>query len=224
MKTQRVMLGVASLALLFASVVRAQDPLPSWNDGPAKQAIVAFVKTTTDSSNPNFVPPEKRIATFDQDGTTWVEHPIYTQFVFALDRIAELAPKLPDWKTTEPYATVLSGNLEAISKLNVKDLELIVGVTHAGMTVEQFNTIAQTWIAKAKDSRWHKPYTELVYQPMLEVMRYLRANGYRTYIVTGGGQAFVRPTRRVFMECRRSRSSAPRLIPSTPTTRKGRRC
>jgi haloacid dehalogenase-like hydrolase len=183
---------IASVLLLAAVAATAQDPLPSWNDGPAKQAIVKFVTTTTDSSSPNFVPPEQRIATFDQDGTTWVEQPMYTQIVFVLDRVVELAPKHPEWKTTQPFAAVLSGDKAAMAKFTMKDLEAILAATQTGMTVEQFSSMAKDWIAKARDPRWHRPYTELVYQPMLEVMQYLRANGYKTYIVTGGGQDFVR--------------------------------
>ena len=183
------------LCLLLAAlsaVAQAQDPLPSWNDGPAKRAILNFVKTTTDSSNPNFVAPERRIATFDQDGTTWVEHPMYTQLIFAFARVAELAPQHPEWKTTQPFQTVLSGDKAGMARLTMKDLEAIIIATHTGMTVEQFHDIVEEWLAKAKDGRWHRPYTELIYQPMLEVMRYLRANSYKTYIVTGGGQEFVR--------------------------------
>ncbi len=177
---------------LLAVAAPAQDPLPSWNDGPAKQAIVNFVKTTTESASPNFVPPAQRIATFDQDGTTWVEHPIYTQVVFAFDRVVALAPQHPEWKTTQPFAAVLAGDKAAMAKFTTKDLEAIVMATHTGMTVEQFNDIVKEWITEAKDPRWHRPYTELIYQPMLELMQYLRANGYKTYIVTGGGQDFVR--------------------------------
>ncbi len=177
---------------LLAIAACAQDALPSWNDGPAKQAIVNFVKTTTDSSSPNFVPPAQRVATFDQDGTTWVEHPMYTQVVFALDRVVALAPEHPAWKTTQPFAAVLANDKAAMAKFTMKDLETIIAATHTGMTTEQFSAIVKDWIAKAKDPRWHRPYTELVYQPMLELMQYLRANGYKTYIVTGGGQDFVR--------------------------------
>ncbi len=184
---------VVILAICWLAVAaQAQDPLPSWNDGPAKQTILSFVKTTTDSSSPNFVPPEQRIATFDQDGTTWVEHPVYTQVVFSLDRVVALAPQHPEWKTMQPFAAVLSNDKAAMAKFTTKDLETILMVTQTGITVEQFNQIVKDWIAKTKDSRWHRPYTELIYQPMLEVMQYLRANGYKTYIVTGAGQDFVR--------------------------------
>ena len=166
--------------------------LPSWNDGPAKEAILDFIQATTKAGGPDFVPPEARLATFDQDGTLWVEHPVYSQVMFALDRVAALAREHPEWTETEPFKTVLSGDRAAIAKLSLRDLEAIVFATHAGMDVETFTTTAADWAGKARDERWHRPYTELVYQPMLELMRYLRANGFRTYIVTGGGQDFVR--------------------------------
>ncbi len=183
---------ILGLGVTAWSVLAADDPLPSWNDGPAKQAIVEFVGAVTKEGGADFVPPEDRIATFDQDGTLWVEHPIYTQVVFALDRVVALAPEHPEWKTKEPFKTVLSGDKSAIAKFSLRDLEEIVFATHAGMTVDAFTAIAKEWAGKAKDSRWHRPYTELVYQPMLEVMELLRASGFRTYIVTGGGQDFVR--------------------------------
>ncbi len=168
------------------------DPLPSWNEGAAKQSIIRFVKETTDRSSPKFVPPEQRIATFDQDGTTWVEHPIYTQVVYCLDWVKVLAERRPELKTTEPFKTVLSGDQEAIAKLSTPDLEKIVAVGLSGMTVDEFHGDVEKWITTAKHPRYGRLYTELVYQPMLEVMRYLRANGYETYFVTGGGQDFVR--------------------------------
>ena len=181
------------LSLLVSIVVaHAQDPLPSWNDGAARQAILNFVRTTTDPASPNFVPPGQRLATFDQDGTTWVEHPMYTQFIFGFERVAAMASQHPEWKTTEPFKSLLLGDKEAIAKFTDKDLETIMLVTHTGMTVDQFQNIVEAWLANARDTRWGRPYTELVYQPMLEAMRYLRANGYKTYIVTGGGQEFVR--------------------------------
>ena len=192
MKLNLAKLSFTCVWLLLVIAAVAQDPLPSWNEGSPKQAILNFVKTTTDPSNPNFVPPEQRIATFDQDGTTWVEHPIYTQVVFAFDRVVSLAPQHPEWKTMQPFQAVLTGDKAAMAKFTMKDLEAIVMATHAGMTVDRFQAIVKDWIGKARDPRWNRPYTELVYQPMLEVMRYLRANGYKTYIVTGGGQDFVR--------------------------------
>jgi phosphoserine phosphatase len=174
------------------TLAQAQDPLPSWNDGAAKQAIVKFVQTTTDSSSTNFVPPEERIATFDQDGTLWVEHPVYSQLMYCFYRVGALVKEKPELKDVEPYKTVISGDREAIAKLSMKDLEKIAVATLTGMDTEQFQAEAKKWIAEAKDPRWHRPYTELTYQPMQEVLKYLRANGYKTFIVTGGGQDFVR--------------------------------
>ena len=150
------------------------DPLPSWNDGPAKKAILDFVKTTTDKNNPKFVPPEGRIATFDQDGTTWVSHPIYSQVLFTFDRVAALAPKHPEWKTTQPFQAVLAGDKEAMAKFTLKDIEILVFATHTGMATEAFQPIVKDWITKAKHPRFHRPYSQMVYQPMLEVMSYLR--------------------------------------------------
>jgi phosphoglycolate phosphatase-like HAD superfamily hydrolase len=183
------------LAIVIAghiTIARAQDPLPSWNDGAAKQAIVNFVKTTTDSGSTNFVPPEERITTFDQDGTLWVEHPVYSQLMYCFARVGALAKEKPELKNIEPFKTVLSGDREAIAKLSMKDLEKIAVATLTGVTTEQFQAEVKKWLADAKDPRWKKPYPELTYQPMQEVLQYLRANGYKTYIVTGGGQDFVR--------------------------------
>jgi phosphoserine phosphatase len=168
------------------------DPLPSWNYGPAKQAITTFVKETTDQASPKFVPTAERVATFDQDGTLWVEHPIYTQVVYCLDRVPAVVEKRPELKSVQPFKTVLSGDREAMIKLSMRDLEKILAATLTGMTVEEFNAEAKKWIENAKHPRWNRVYTELIYQPMLEVLRYLRDNGYKTFIVTGGGQDFVR--------------------------------
>jgi phosphoserine phosphatase len=174
------------------SVQAADDPLSSWNDGPAKQAILELVDVVTTEGGADYVAPEDRIATFDQDGTLWVEHPIYAQVVFALNRVVALAPEHAEWKMTEPFKTVLSGDKAATAKLTLRDREEIVFATHAGMSVEAFAAIAKEWTAKAKNPRWDRLYIEMVYQPMQEVLSLLRANGFRTYIVTGGGQAFVR--------------------------------
>jgi phosphoglycolate phosphatase-like HAD superfamily hydrolase len=185
----------ALLFLVFFLSVQAfaqTDPLPSWNDGPAKQAILNFVKVTTDQSSPKFVASEQRIASFDQDGTMWVEHPMYTQLIHCLEHVPDVVAKKPELKNVEPFKTVLSGDRAAIAKLTLPDLEKIAGATLSGMTVEEFNAQVKQWLSTAKDSRWHRPYTDLVYQPMREAMLYLRANGYRTFIVTGGGQDFVR--------------------------------
>jgi phosphoglycolate phosphatase-like HAD superfamily hydrolase len=179
--------------LLAGAPASAQtDPLPSWNDGPAKQAIVAFVQATTDQASPTFVPPEARVATFDQDGTLWVEHPMYSQVMYCLERVPAVVKAKPELKDVEPFKTVLSGNREAMAKLSMQDLEKILAATLTGMSVDEFNAEARQWLATAKDPRWKRPYTELIYQPMQEVLTYLRANGYKTYIVTGGGQDFVR--------------------------------
>ena len=174
------------------SSAKAQDPLPSWNDGPAKQSAMTFVKEVTDQSGPNYLEPEDRIAAFDQDGTLWVEHPLYTQVIYCLDRVKVIAEQKPELKKVEPFKTVLSGDRAAIAKLSMKELEKILLATLAGMTVEEFQAQVKKWIATAKHARYDRLYTELVYQPMLELMQYLRANGFKTYIVTGGGQDFVR--------------------------------
>jgi phosphoserine phosphatase len=184
--------AAVALGVSAWSAQAAEDPLPSWNDGPAKQAIVEFVETVTTEGGADYVAPADRIATFDQDGTLWVEHPLYTQAMFALDRVVELAPQHPEWKTKEPFKAVLAGDREAMAKFSEGDWAELVGATHAGMTTEQFLKIAGDWLAKAKHERFKRPYTELIYQPMLEVMDYLRESGFRTYIVTGGGQEFVR--------------------------------
>ena len=181
-----------STLLVLSTYAQAGDPLPSWNDGAAKQAIVGFVQVTTTQGNPQFVPPAERIATFDQDGTLWVEHPMYTQVMYCLERVPALVKAKPGLATSEPFKTVLSGNREAIAKLSLKDLEKILAATLTGMSVDEFNAEVKTWIATAKDSRFKRPYTELTYLPMQELLKYLRANGYKTYIVTGGGQDFVR--------------------------------
>jgi phosphoserine phosphatase len=190
------MLPALSAPLLSASAqaqtVTADDPLPSWNDGPAKRAIIAFVKETTDQASPGFVPSAQRIAEFDQDGTLWVEHPLYTQVVYCLDRVGVVAKERPELKDREPFKTVLTGDRDAIGKLSMKDIFEIVLVTQSGMTVEDFRADVRNWLATAKHPRWNRPYAELVYQPMLEVLRYMRANGYKTFIATGGSSGFVR--------------------------------
>ncbi len=188
------MLAVALCSLVLPSALglAQTDPLPSWNDGAAKKAIVEFVQTTTTSASPRFVPPEERIATFDQDGTLWVEHPVYSQVMYILDRVPAVVKAKPELARVEPFKTVMSGDREAIAKLSMGDLEKLAVATLTGMSVEDFSAEARKWAAAAKDSRWKRPYTELTYLPMQEVLRYLRANGYKTYIVTGGGQDFVR--------------------------------
>src|SRR6201991_3257982 len=185
-------LSAPALPVSASGQTVSSGTLPSWNEGSAKQAILDFVRDTTDRTNPKFVPPEERIATFDQDGTLWVEHPIYSQMVYCLDRVEVLTTQKPELKEVKPFKTVLAGNREAIAELSVRDLEKIVVATLAGMTTDEFEADGKKWLASAKDPRWKRSYTELVYQPMLEVMTYLRANGFKTYIVTGLGQDFVR--------------------------------
>jgi phosphoglycolate phosphatase-like HAD superfamily hydrolase len=185
-------LAFGALLALGAHAQAQTDPLPSWNDGPAKQAIVTFVQETTTQGGAKFVPAEERIATFDQDGTLWVEHPLYSFVMYALDRVPALVKAKPELAKIEPFKTVMSGNREAMAKFTLPDMEKIIAAAYTGMTVEQFNAEAKKWLAEAKDPRWKKPYTELTYLPMQEVLKYLRASGYKTYIVTGGGQDFVR--------------------------------
>jgi phosphoglycolate phosphatase-like HAD superfamily hydrolase len=182
----------ASLRSTPAAAQAQPDPLPSWNEGATKASILDFVARVTTQGGPNFVPVEQRIATFDNDGTLWVEQPMYIQLAFALDRVKVMASMHPEWKTKQPFAAVLDGDLKALAASGEKGLVEIIAVTHAGMTTAEFEKIASDWLATTRDHRFKRPYTELVYQPMLELLRYLRANGYKTYIVTGGGQDFVR--------------------------------
>lgn len=185
-----------ALTLALTGLARAEtDALPSWNDGPAKQAIVAFVRDTTTQGSPGFVPPAERIATFDQDGTLWVEHPIYTQIMYCLERVPELVKAKPELAKQAPFSTVLQllkGDRAAMERLTMKDLEEIAAATLTGMSVDAFDAAVKRWLSAAKDPRWQRPYTDLTYLPMQELLQYLRANGYQTYIVTGGGQDFVR--------------------------------
>jgi phosphoserine phosphatase len=195
MKTIRNKFVLLAIVIAGLTTTYAQDLLPSWNDGPAKQAILEFVKATTTQGSPQFVAPEERIATFDQDGTLWVEHPMYSQVMFCLERVPALVKAKPELAKVAPFSTVLEllhGDRGAMEKLHTEDLMKILAATSTGMSVETFQGEVKRWIEEAKDSRWKKPYTELTYQPMQEVLKYLRANGFKTYIVTGGGQDFVR--------------------------------
>jgi len=169
------------------------DPLPSWTESPAKRAIVEFVLTVTDESNPGFVPPAERIATFDNDGTLWPSHPRYTQLAFALDRIEALAPEHPEWQEKQPFKAVLDGDREALAAAGEKAMVELVMASHAGMSTAEFATIVTDWLEQAQHPRFERRYTELAYQPMLELLGYLRANGFKTYIVSGGGVEFMRP-------------------------------
>lgn len=168
------------------------DPLPSWNEGAAKDSILKFVQDTTQKSSPHYVPPEERIASFDQDGTLWVEHPIYTQVMFCLESVPALVVEQPELKNREPFKTVLSGDRAKMAKFSMEDVFEIVLAVQSGMTVEVFRDKALKWLDTARDTRWNRPYTDLVYLPMLEVLHYLLDNGYTTFIATGGSSGFVR--------------------------------
>jgi hypothetical protein len=195
MNSLPIFLRILALGALLAlgTLAHAGDPLPSWNDGPAKQAILTFVTQTTDRGSPKFVPPPERIATFDNDGTLWAEQPMYVQLLFALDRVKQLAPQHPEWKTQEPFASLLKGDVSNALAGGDKALLEIVMATHADMTTEEFEKIVKDWIATARHPKTGKRYTDMVYQPMLELLAYLRANGFKTFIVSGGGIEFMRP-------------------------------
>jgi haloacid dehalogenase-like hydrolase len=197
--TRRLLLSaMAALPTLIGPLrsapVQAQgDPLPSWNDGAAKASITGLVARVTTQGSPDFVPPEQRIATFDNDGTLWCEHPMYVQFAFVLDRVKEMAPLHPEWKNKQPFQAVLDGDMKALATSGERGLVELVMVTHAGMTTGEFAKIVTDWLATARHPRFKRPYTELVYQPMIELLAYLRASGFKTFIVSGGGIEFMRP-------------------------------
>ncbi len=189
---------VLALLVLFAfafSPVHAQqsDPLPSWAEGATKSAIIQFAQSVTKKGGKDYVPPEDRIATFDNDGTLWVEYPMYTQVLFTFDRVKELAPRHPEWKTKQPFKALLEGDMKTVGASGMKGLMEIVMATHSGMTAAEFEKTASNWLATHKQSRFKRPYTECVYQPQLELLAYLRANGFKTFIVSGGGIQFMRP-------------------------------
>ena len=176
-----------------AQPAASADPLPSWNAGSAKDAIVAFVARLTREDGPDFVPPSERIATFDNDGTLWSEQPVYVQLAFALDRVQELAPRHPEWRGKEPFKSVLAGDTRTALAGGEHALAELIAATHAGVTTEEFDAIVGQWILTAHHPRTGRPYVEMVYQPMLELLAYLRANGFKTFIVSGGGVDFIRP-------------------------------
>lgn len=197
MATQRKRVAWFTLACVLCigglTTAQAADPLPSWNDGKAKQSITEFVAKVTKQGSADYVPPSERIATFDNDGTLWGEQPMYTQLLFALDRVKVLAPQHPQWKTQEPFASLLKGDVHGALAGGMKSVGEIVMRTHAGMTNEEFEQIVTDWIATARHPVTQRPYTEMVYQPMLELLAYLRANDFKTFIVSGGGIEFMRP-------------------------------
>ncbi|MEH6651438.1 MAG: HAD family hydrolase [Motiliproteus sp.] len=179
-----------SISLSFA---QGSDPLPSWNDSKSKQSIIGFVTAVTTEGSADFVAPAKRIATFDNDGTLWAEQPVYFQLLFAIDRVKAMASQHPEWQQQEPFASLLKGDLESALAGGEHAILEIVMATHAGMTTEEFEAVVEDWIETAKHPTSNRPYTEMVYQPMLEVLDYLRANGFKTFIVSGGGIEFMRP-------------------------------
>ena len=190
------LIGTLACTLTLA---RAADPLPFWNEGKAKQSIIAFVEKTTTPGSTDFVPAAERIAVFDNDGTLWPEQPMYVQLQFALDRAKALASQHPEWRDTEPFRSALAGDINGVAATGMKGVLELVMATHAGNTTEEFERIASSWLATAKHPKFDRHYPDLAYQPMLEVLPYLRANGFKTYIVSGGGIEFMRPwTERVY--------------------------
>jgi phosphoserine phosphatase len=186
-------------ALAFSTTGRSADPLPSWNDGQAKRSIIAFVEKVTKEGSPDFVPPAERIATFDNDGTLWAEQPVYVQFLFVIDRVKALAPEHPEWKTKEPFASLLKGDLKSVAASGEAGVAALMAATHSGMTTDEFSETVSNWIATARHPQTGKLHTQMVYQPMLELLAYLRANGFKTFIASGGGIEFMRPwTERVY--------------------------
>jgi len=185
---------IASALVALCLVTSAgDDPLPSWNDGPSKQAITAFVARVTREGSPERVAPEQRIAVFDNDGTLWSEQPLYFQFMFVADRVKALAPQHPEWKEKEPFKSLLAGDFKGALAGGEQAVVELMAATHAGMTTEEFSALVLDWTANAKHPRFQRPYTECVFQPMLELLAYLRANGFKTFIVSGGGVEFMRP-------------------------------
>jgi len=184
---------VISILGVGATAVQAKDdPLPSWNEGPAKQSIIDFVTRVTEEDGPDYVRAKDRIATFDNDGTLWVEQPIYTQFAFAMDQVKRQANQHPEWSDEEPFKSVIAGDMKAVAAMGKKGMVEIIGATHSGMSTVEFNDIVSNWLKTAKHPRFEVLYTDLVYQPMLELLDYLRANGFKTFIVSGGGVEFMR--------------------------------
>ncbi len=201
MKITRTILAVLTLSILascsqpteHAQTTAAVDPLPSWNEGESKQSILDFVDRVTDPASPDFVPRAERIATFDNDGNLWAEKPLYFQLIFAMDRVKAMAPEHPEWARTQPFQAVLEDDHEALVASGEHGLIELVMATHTGMTTDEFETVVTDWLATARHPSTGRPYTEMVYQPMLEVLEFFRANGFKTFIVSGGGIEFMRP-------------------------------
>lgn len=198
MKTVNTALAILFVCFTFMGCA-VTDPLPSWNEGPTKEAIIQFVKKTTTPASADFVEKQQRIAVFDNDGTLWAEQPMYFQLAFVLDRLHELAPQHPEWKTKQPFKAALENDMKTLHDHGEKGLIELLMATHAGMTTDEFEQITKDWLLAAKHPRFNRPYTECIYQPMLEVIAYLQANGFQTWIVSGGGIKFMRPwTERVY--------------------------
>ena len=197
MLNRRTMLAVSLLAIApgiaLAQAPTIGDPLPSWNDSPVRHSIIDFVTRVTTDGSPDFVPPAERIATFDNDGTLWTEQPVYFQLAFAFDRIKALAPKHPEWKTKQPFKALLDRDMGRVGAAGEKGLLELMAASHTGVSTEEFSKAVLDWTANARHPRFNRPYTELVYQPMLELLAYLRANGFKTFVVSGGGIEFMRP-------------------------------
>ncbi|MBV7574881.1 haloacid dehalogenase-like hydrolase [Pseudomonas sp. PDM32] len=189
---QRLFSFLLTLALSLPLLVQAAEPLPSWNDGPSKKQIIEFVQAVTDQSNKDFVKPEDRIAVFDNDGTLWSEQPMYFELLFALEEVKRTAAQHPEWKTTQPFQAVLENDHKALAASGMEGMMKIFGATHTGMTSEAFDDYAKTWLSQARHPKTGKPYTEMVFQPMLEMLDYLRGNAFKTYIVSGGDTGFMR--------------------------------
>jgi len=184
---------LAFMVLQQTAQAGATDPLPSWQAGSTKDSIISFVTAVTDKTGPDYVPPAERIATFDNDGALWSEKPVYFQLLFAIDRVKALAPQHPEWKTQQPFKAVLDNDMKTLAAAGEEGLLQLVMASHSGMTTEEFSQTVEQWLATAQHPRFKRPYTELVYQPMLELLDYLRANGFKTFIVSGGGIEFMRP-------------------------------
>lgn len=195
---QNLMAALSLTALLTAQAM-AEDPLPSWNDTETKRAILEFVDRVTSEGEDDYVPPEQRIAAFDNDGTLWVEQPVYTQLAFAFDRVRELAPERPEWRNRQPFKGILEGDMAAAAASGERGIAELIAATHVGNTTDEFARIVSEWSASARHPRFDRPYTEMVYQPMLEMLELLRDHGFDIYIVSGGGVEFMRPwVRRVY--------------------------
>ncbi len=183
---------IALQVFFVAQCALADDPLPSWNEGPAKKAVIDFVERVTKEGGPDYVPPAERIAVFDNDGTLWCEQPVYVQSAFAMDRAKQLAPQHPEWNEQQPFKAAIEGDYAAIANAHARGAISLINATHSGMTTEEFDNIVRKWLGTTLHPRFHRPYTDLVYQPMLEVLDYFRANSFKTYIVSAAGVEFMR--------------------------------